>query len=196
MPRISRSGAVDRCNRLNNTHFSATDNQVRSVDSIGPKSDGPNGRYDPADASIDRCIRWTTWYVRRLVQAGDIYSKGLNKKYQVSQPQVSCILALNEYGPLSLSKLAQYILVKPSTVTGIIDRLEQKGLVKRERNLTDRRVITIELTSAGTDLAAEAPPPIPETIIRGLRKLPLEEAEKIVTSLAILVGMLDDENGE
>lgn len=181
---------------MKNTNVSSTDHEAQSRGSHDRPIDVSAESYDPADASTDRCIRWTIWYVRRLVQAGDIYSKGLNKKYQVSQPQVSCILALNEYGPLSLSKLAQYILVKPSTVTGIIDRLEQKGLVRRQRNLADRRVITIELTDAGKELAAEAPPPIPETIIRGLRKLPLEEAEQIVNSLSTLVSMLDDENGD
>ncbi len=181
---------------MKNTNVSATDNEAQPAGSTPPHTHASIGDHDAGHDAIDRCIRWTTWYVRRLVQAGDIHSKGLNKKYQVSQPQVSCIIALNEYGPLSLSKLAQYILVKPSTVTGIIDRLEQKGLVKRERNLTDRRVITIELTAAGQHLAEEAPPPIPETIIRGLTKLSAEEAEQIVNSLSILVGMLDDEHAE
>jgi DNA-binding MarR family transcriptional regulator len=181
---------------LKNTNVSATNQAAQPAGSTAPHADTSTGGHDDPNEAIDRCIRWTTWYVRRLVQAGDIHSKGLNKKYQVSQPQVSCIIALNEYGPLSLSKLAQYILVKPSTVTGIIDRLEQKGLVKRERNLIDRRVITIELTAAGKHLADEAPPPIPETIIRGLKKLTDDEAEQIVNSLSTLVSMLDDETGE
>ena len=143
--------------------------------------------------STSELIRWIIWYVRRLVQAGDIYSKGLHKKYQVSQPQVSCILALDEYGPMPISKLAKYILVKPSTVTGIIDRLEHKGLVKRERNQVDRRVVTIDLTEPGKKLAAEAPPPIPKEIVDGLKDLSPQEVKNIVESLAILVSKLPDD---
>ena len=138
-------------------------------------------------------IRWIIWYLRRLVQAGELYSKELTKRYHVSQPQLSCLLALYEYGPLPLSRLAKYILVKPSTVTGIIDRLEEKGLVSRERSALDRRVINITLTESGKKLAAEAPPPIPESIVDALQKISPNEREQIVSSLATLVAMLRDD---
>lgn len=163
------------------------------IPSAGPNS--PDGMTWKArgNESTSELIRWIIWYVRRLVQAGDIYSKGLHKKYQVSQPQVSCILALDEYGAMPISKLAKYILVKPSTVTGIIDRLEHKGLVKRERNQVDRRVVTIDLTEPGKKLAAEAPPPIPKEIVDGLRDLSPQEVKNIVESLAILVSKLPDD---
>jgi DNA-binding MarR family transcriptional regulator len=92
-----------------------------------------------------------------------------------------------------LSRLAKYILVKPSTVTGIIDRLEEKGLVSRERSSLDRRVINITLTESGRRLAVEAPPPIPQSIVEALQKLTPKEREKIVSSLATLVAMLRDD---
>jgi len=159
----------------------------------GSYTSAETARPERAGESSPEQIRWIIWYVRRLAQAGDIYSKGLHKKYQVSQPQVSCILALHEYGPMPISKLAKYILVKPSTVTGIIDRLEHKGLVKRERNQVDRRVVTIELTEAGKVLAAEAPPPIPKEIVDGLAELSPAQLKTIVDSLAILVSKLPDD---
>lgn len=144
------------------------------------------------DEAIRDSLRWVIWYLRRLVQAGDIYSRQLNKEFQVSQPQLSCLLALHEYGSLSLSRLAKYILVKPSTVTGIIDRLEQKGLVTRMRSSLDRRVITIDLTQTGRKFVAAAPPPIPRSITLGLQKLPPTETQDIVKSLATLVAMLEE----
>ncbi len=151
----------------------------------------------PAHESVDEALqdstRWIVWYVRRLVQAGDLYSKELSKRHQVSQPQLSVLLALKEYGPLSLSKLAKYILVKPSTVTGIVDRLEQKGFVKRERSSSDRRVIQITLTESGRNLASSAPPPIPSPIVQGLEKISPADRRLIVRSLATLVAMLDDQ---
>ncbi len=159
----------------------------------GPNVSDDRARPERGGQSTSELIRWIIWYVRRLAQAGDIYSKGLHKKYQVSQPQVSCILALDEYGPMPISRLAKYILVKPSTVTGIIDRLEHKGLVKRERNLIDRRVVTIDLTEAGKVLAAEAPPPIPKEIVDGLSELSPQQVKNIVESLAILVSKLPDD---
>lgn len=129
--------------------------------------------------------------IRRLMQAGELYTKELNKKYQVSVPQLNCLLALYEYGPLPPSKIATYIMVKSSTITGIVDRLEQKNLVARYRNSPDRRVITIELTDAGKKLAENAPPPIQQKIIDGLRRLPEGDIQQIVQGLTKLTNLLD-----
>ncbi len=137
-------------------------------------------------------IKSIAWYLRRLFQAEEIHSKELVRKYKVSQPQLSCLLALRDEGPLPLSQLARLILVKPSTVTGIIDRLEVKGLVTRTRQATDRRVVAIALTESGMAVAAEAPPPVPASILDGLRRLPESDVKRIVESLDRLAAMLEE----
>jgi DNA-binding MarR family transcriptional regulator len=131
------------------------------------------------------------WLIRRLMQGSYIYNKELNKKYQVSAPQLASLLALFENGPMPPSQIAKYIMVNSSTVTGIIDRLEQKGLVERARISRDRRVITIALTEKGQELAKNAPPPIQKKIVDGLKKLPPSETEQIVQALTKLTYMLD-----
>ena len=136
-------------------------------------------------------VKEIVWLIRRLMQGSYIYNKELNKTYQVSAPQLSSLLALYENGPLPTSQIAKYIMVNSSTVTGIIDRLEQKGLVQRSRISTDRRVITVTLTDKGRELAEHAPPPIQEKIVEGLQKLPPHEIEKIVQALTKLTYMLD-----
>jgi DNA-binding MarR family transcriptional regulator len=129
--------------------------------------------------------------IRRLIQANGLYSKDLNKKYRISAAQLNCILTLMEHGPLPPSKIAKHVMVKSSTVTGIVDRLEKKGLAKRVRNSPDRRVITIQLTEDGKKLAEHAPPPIQQKIIDGLKQTPKTKIEQIVRSLKILTDMLD-----
>lgn len=129
--------------------------------------------------------------IRRLMQAGELYTKELNKKYNVSAAQINCLLALYKNGSLPPSQIAKHMMVNSSTVTGIIDRLEQKGLVERSRISADRRVITIELTEAGRTLAKNAPPPIQRKLIDGIRRLPANETEQIVQALAKLTQMLD-----
>lgn len=143
------------------------------------------------DERMQGLIREIIYQIRRLMQAGSLYTKELNKKYQVSAAQLNCMLALYEQGPMPLSHIARTIFVKPSTVTGIIDRLEQKGLVTRSRRSPDRRVITIELSPSGEELARNAPPPIQQKIIDGLRSLSPEDAEKILRGLQALTEMLD-----
>jgi len=69
--------------------------------------------------------------------------------------------------------------------------LEKKGLAERMRNSPDRRVITIELTEAGKNLAQNAPPPIQQKIIDGLKQTENAKKELIVSSLNMLTDMLD-----
>ncbi len=59
------------------------------------------------------------------------------------------------------------------------------------RNSPDRRVINIELTDAGKTLAQNAPPPIQQKIVDGLKRLPQNKMEAIAHNLQLLVYMLD-----
>jgi DNA-binding MarR family transcriptional regulator len=129
--------------------------------------------------------------IRRLMQAGEHYTKELNKVYNVSAAQINCLIALYENGPLSPSQIARHVMVNSSTITGIIDRLEKKGLVQRLRVSQDRRVITVELTRNGKILAENAPPPIQHKIIDGLKKLSPNEIDDISLTLKRLIDMLD-----
>ena len=131
------------------------------------------------------------WLIRRRMQAAELYTKELDKKYNVSTPQLSCLLALRDYGPLPPSQIAKYIMVNSSTVTGIIDRLEQKGFVERSRTSPDRRVITISLTEKGKDLTQNAPPPLQKKMVEGLMKLPAREIKQIAQALRKLTSLLD-----
>ncbi len=141
-------------------------------------------------------IQEVIYLIRKLMQAGAYYTKELNKEFNVSAPQIACLLVLLEEDSLPLSQIAKKIMVKSSTLTGIIDRLEQKGLVIRTRKSMDRRVITIELTEQGEELARCAPPPIQKKIVYGLKNLSDIEREQIIQSLNKLAEMIDEQDRE
>ena len=136
-------------------------------------------------------IKEIIFLIRKLMQGGELYTKELNKKYHVSTAQLNCLLALYDNGSLPPSHIANFMMVKSSTVTGVVDRLEQKGLVTRLRQSTDRRVITIELTELGEKLAKNAPPPIQQKVVDGLKRLSEDELTQIVLVLTKLTDMLD-----
>ena len=69
--------------------------------------------------------------------------------------------------------------------------LEKKGIAERMRNSPDRRVITIQLTETGKKLAENAPPPIQQKIIDGLKQTDNNKVEQIMNSLNMLTSMLD-----
>ncbi|MBW1801590.1 MAG: hypothetical protein JRJ85_12785, partial [Deltaproteobacteria bacterium] len=47
--------------------------------------------------------------IRRLMQGGELYTKEINKKYNISAAQVNCLLALYENGPLPPSQIAKHM---------------------------------------------------------------------------------------
>jgi DNA-binding MarR family transcriptional regulator len=145
----------------------------------------------PPTAIHSRYTSVIIYSIRRLMRAGELYTKELNKIYNISSAQLNCLLAIHQNGPIAPSQIAKFIMVNSSTITGIIDRLEQKGLVKRLRISDDRRVITVELTKTGKVLAENAPPPIQWKLIDGLNKTSQRDIKSISDALEKLTKMLE-----
>lgn len=80
------------------------------------------------------------------------------QEYGLTTPQFGVLEALYHLGPLSLGELAEKLLVTGGNVTYVMDRLEQQGLVYRERSEDDRRVIQAKLTTAGRDMISSVFP--------------------------------------
>lgn len=70
----------------------------------------------------------------------------------VSRMELMAILMLVQGGTTNMGSLAQGLAVPMSTATGIAERLEKKGLIKRDKDPEDRRSINLELTSCGRKL--------------------------------------------
>lgn len=155
-----------------------------------PKKADKSSTPAPIDTPPD-LVKQIIHQIRRVIQAKELYTKELNKYYSITAAQLNCLVALDENAPMPPSQIAKLIMVKSSTVTGIVDRLEIKGLVVRTRSSSDRRVINIDLTDAGKKLAQNAPPPIQQKILDGLKELPQKDLKGILKSLSILTRALD-----
>ncbi|MEU8325572.1 MarR family transcriptional regulator [Nonomuraea sp. NPDC048881] len=75
---------------------------------------------------------------------------------ELSGTQLRALDGLAEAGQATARQLADYADVTPATMTGMLDALEAKGVIRRERSLTDRRAIQIVLTDHGRALVTEA----------------------------------------
>ncbi len=82
-------------------------------------------------------------------------TKGMAREVGLTGPQLTVIKLLETFENLSLSNLSERIRAQNSTVTGIIDRMEREGLVRRERSTVDRRVVHIRLSDKGQKLAKQ-----------------------------------------
>ncbi len=76
-------------------------------------------------------------------------------KQGISMTHLHVMWRLDESGELAMSRLADFLDVSLSNATGLVDRMEERGLVERTRVSDDRRVVLVRLTPAGRDILAE-----------------------------------------
>lgn len=79
--------------------------------------------------------------------------QALMKAAGITAAQSGALYYLMEHDGCLLSELSRALLLDKAAITGLVDRLENKGLVERCRAASDRRAINIRLTDAGKDAA-------------------------------------------
>jgi DNA-binding MarR family transcriptional regulator len=115
-----------------------------------------------------------------LYTEGRRLTKESARQRNLTSPQLTVIKVLETFGDVSLSELSERIRAQNSTVTGIIDRMEREGLVKRERSKEDRRVVHIRLTSKGAELARDIKVEPMEILRRAILSLSAAEGRELV----------------
>ena len=139
-------------------------------------------------------ISETVQSLRRIVKTLEDYSQQVSGEFGITGPQLWALKTISDHDVLPLGQLSKKMYLHPSTVTGVVDRLESKGYVARGRDATDRRIVTVSLTAAGRALVRKAPSPVQGKMIYGLRKLKRDELHVIHESLRKLVEIVEAEN--
>lgn len=135
------------------THFKGTAEQVRALDS----------------------------YIK-LTRAADSINSRLSNSPSLNELTISqfgVLEALLHLGSLCQNELGSKILKSNSNMTTVIDNLEKRGLVKRERGLEDRRMIKIILTEKGKALIESVFPQHVESIKKQFEVLSADEQIKL-----------------
>jgi len=101
----------------------------------------------------------------------------------VTATQLNVLKLLEEIGELSLSELSRKLAAQNSTVTGIVDRMVQAGLVSREQSTEDRRVWRIKPTDQGLLLSRQAEVLPWDLLKNALTALDEREKDELVTLL-------------
>ncbi len=132
--------------------------------------------------------------LRRIIKSLQDYSQKVSSHFGITGPQLWVLKTIYKNGSLSLGELSKRMYLNPSTITGVVDRLEKRRYVLRDRSEKDRRVVKVQLTSKGNRLAKRAPKPIQGKMIYGLRKLKEDELFLIYKSVEKLVEIMEAED--
>jgi DNA-binding MarR family transcriptional regulator len=131
--------------------------------------------------------------LRRVIRATDLHSKHLAKTSGLTAPQILLLQAIQNHSESTIGKLANEISLSQATVTTIIDRLEKRNLVVRERSQEDKRKVRLLLTDEGKTTLANAPTPLQEQFSDQFSKLQDWEQTLIISSLQRIATMMDAE---
>jgi DNA-binding MarR family transcriptional regulator len=102
---------------------------------------------------------------------------------EVTPIQVMLLFFLQENDGLSLTQISQGLMLENPTITGLIDRLEKLGYVKRSDHPNDRRVYLVHLTEKGNKVAKKALPIVKklnDKIKEGYSKGEIEDFKKVL----------------
>jgi len=132
--------------------------------------------------------------LRQIMQEMSKHSKLILEKYKISTPQLICLNEVFQHGPISIGALTKIVFLNNSTVTGIVDRLEKRELVKRVRVSKDRRQVHVEITDQGIAFINEAPKPIQDQFMDRLLTLDKDKIGLVLWSLEMLVDMLGNKD--
>jgi DNA-binding MarR family transcriptional regulator len=108
----------------------------------------------------------------------------------LTHPQYLVMLALWERDPRSLRDLADTLALDPGTLSPLVKRLELAGLVRRERDRSDERLLAVTLTAAGRRLRRKAEQ-VPARIVERLG-LPVADLEHLNTVLRAVIKAASD----
>lgn len=106
----------------------------------------PDAHRSPSDA--DLCDALSNGLARTLARRRADYVSSLVHG-GVSTAQLWVLMKLRYHGDLSISGVAELLGLGLPNVTGLVDRLEERGLVERRRDPDDRRVVRVRLTDLG-----------------------------------------------
>lgn len=111
---------------------------------------------------------------------------GLMQDSGFTFPQLSVISILTKNGEQKVSDISEKMGLSDSTVSGILDRLEQKGIIERKRNKDDRRVVKIYLVKGSQQICQEFHRKREEYFAHLLKELTEQEINDIIKGLEIL----------
>ena len=132
--------------------------------------------------------------LRRVIRATDIYSKKLAKTTGLTAPQMLLLQTISSRGELTIGELASAMSLSQATVTTIMDRLEKRHLVSRQRSTVDKRKVHARLTVDATAILEQAPVPLQQNFSKRFNELDEWEQTMIISSLQRVAKMMDAEH--
>ncbi|BDH47305.1 MarR family transcriptional regulator [Salmonella enterica subsp. enterica serovar Choleraesuis] len=114
------------------------------------------------------------------------------KKIQLDVSRFRVLMITHQYGQASISQISEYAMAKMPTVTKIVGRLRDDGLVTTDRSEQDARVTVVMLTAAGKAKIEEAHALTRKVFDKGFKGMSSAQVEKMNLSLSKVLDNLNE----
>lgn len=132
--------------------------------------------------------------LRRIIRATDLHSKRMIKECGLTTAQIMVLRAIETLGDVTVKRVSNSVSLSPATVTTILNRLEDRGFIKRIRCREDRRIVNATLTDVGRKALKTAPRLLHDKFIQRFDSLSEWEQTQLVSVLQHIASMMDAEN--
>ncbi len=129
--------------------------------------------------------------LRRITRAVELYSHEVQREFGLTGPQLWALKNLHREGSMTAGQLAASLAVDKSSVSGLLRRLENRGLITRSRDPRDRRVVRIDLTAEARALAHRAPEAAQGRLLHGLNAMPARSVATLRMAIERLVRAME-----
>jgi DNA-binding MarR family transcriptional regulator len=129
--------------------------------------------------------------LRKIIRAIDMNSKKLVKRVGLTGPQLLILQEISRNVEITAGEIANAVSLSQATVTGILERMEKRELLTRQRSETDKRRIMVRITQEGKDILKNAPPIMQEAFVERFDNLQEWEQTMILSALQRLVAMME-----
>jgi MarR family transcriptional regulator, organic hydroperoxide resistance regulator len=141
---------------------------------------------DPMDPVLD--FLRLLWSIEHSLQRT---SKSMHAVLGVTGPQRLVLLIVGRAPGISPGELARLVRLHPSTITGVLQRLERKRLLVRNQDRQDSRRVHLHTIGAGRALARRTAGTVEAAVARALRKVPSRDLRSARTVLTTIAAALD-----
>ncbi|WP_434458077.1 MarR family transcriptional regulator [Stutzerimonas urumqiensis] len=121
--------------------------------------------------------------MRRLQQDGEVHAKRLARFGDLTPVQLMILHVLEREGRSTASALSGRVSLTAATLSGVLDRLAERGLLQRQRDDQDRRRQWLQLSDTGRALLRDAPPLLPPEFRARFQALPEWERHALTAAL-------------
>ena len=123
------------------------------------------------------------WDTIILIIHGFRASVTMGEDTELTFPQIMLLMELQRSGTCSMGELSKRLRITQGVATRMVDRLLEKGMVERERDTDDRRVVLVSPTQKGSGIARDIEKLNREKMVELFRLVPAKEREDLLALL-------------